>query len=194
LSHLQVTARAELILDLEISRMMFDEIYRLPKPPDGWAKLSTASFCLPEKNVSNWKLYFNLLVWHWCVPTCYDDFMRPENILLIFGGKERLPELPQAAWQLLAAQFRVPDRNVGRSNVEFDLRVHDVLTGGIDTTPKIREHLAQKLILLQCGPAIILLQPPLCWQARLHLRRGNYVNTRVLQCVTTKLTTQSIYC
>ena len=43
LSHLQVTARAELILDLEISRMMFDEIYRLPKPPDGWAKLSTAS-------------------------------------------------------------------------------------------------------------------------------------------------------
>ena len=187
--YLQVTAEAELILDLEKSRMMFDEIYGLPKPPDGWTKLSTASFCLPEKNVNKWNLIFYLPVQRMAIlkgnttkpnfherlaqnlfllqcgpasmlccplaaflalastppPTesevrtylhvtvCYNENMQPEILLLISGDDVCSPELPQAWWQLLMARFWIPDQNVSKSNVEFDLPVHDVvISGGID--------------------------------------------------------------
>jgi len=197
--------------------MMFDEIYGLPKPPDGWAKLSTASFCLPEKNVNKWNLIFYLPVRQLAIPVglstkpniherlaqnlfllqcgpaimlcyplaaflalastppptksevrtylhvivCDNENMQPEILLLSSGDDVCSPELPQAWWQLLMARFWIPDQNVSKSNVEFDLPVHDVVTsGGIDTTPMINEHLAQKRVETQSGPAGMCGQPP----------------------------------
>jgi len=92
---------------------------------------------------------------------CDNEINDPEHLLLISGDDVCSPELRLAWWQLPAAPFRIPDRNVNNSNMKFDLPVHDVVTsGGIVTTPKMHEHLAQKRVKSRREPTSMYGQPP----------------------------------
>ena len=113
--YLQVTAEAELILDLEKSSMMFDEIYGLPKPPDGWAKLSTASFCLPEKNVNKWNSIFYLPVQRMAIlkgSTTKPNFHEclAQNLFLLQCGPASMLCCPLAAFLALASTSPYKER------------------------------------------------------------------------------------